>query len=253
MPSNKPVEPTAGSLSTWLLKVVIQFLQRRATVIPPWLTCGVRCFAHVKLSAYIVRFDNGFCPNPFGRYCTLACCKPTVRRRANVGDVILGSGSAGSGLSGKLIYAMRVREVVPYQTYWERYPSKRPSPRTPISKRGDNIWHRDRSGVWRGVRGALHDDRHRDRDLRGENALVSSEFYYFGRDAIPVPEEFVSMLATTQGHRNTHDEALITRFWHWLSHTAPSGGRISSPSEFTETACRCQRTEEEPDDVCEND
>jgi hypothetical protein len=115
-------------------------------------------WSNVKLSTYIVRADSGFSPNPFGRYCTLACCKPTVRRCTESGDVIVGSGSAGSGLSGKLIYAMRVLEVLPYQDYWERYPSKRPSSRTPASKRGDNIWHKDRAGVWRGVRGALHDD-----------------------------------------------------------------------------------------------
>jgi len=36
----------------------------------------------MKLSGYIVRVDTGFAPNPFGRHCTLACCKPTIRRVA---------------------------------------------------------------------------------------------------------------------------------------------------------------------------
>jgi hypothetical protein len=205
----------------------------------------------MKLSAYIVSVDSGFSPNPFGRFCTLACCKPTIRRCAEPGDIVVGSGSAPSGHSGKLIYAMCVREVIPFQTYWQRYPSKRPSSRTPVSKRGDNIWHQNGSGDWRGVHGALHDDRHRDRDLRGENALVAGEFYYFGRDPIQVPDEFARILATTQGHKNTHDKDLITRFWHWLARKAPKRGRITVPAEFTESGCRAQRTDEEDEDVCE--
>src|SRR5713101_4425569 len=128
----------------------------------------------MKLSAYIVRHDSGFSPNPFAGVCTLACCKPTIRRNAAPGDIIVGTGSARSGLSGHLIYAMRVGNVLPFDDYWERYPSKRPSAETPMKKRGDNIWHRDAFGNWRCVAGALHDERNRDRDLRGRNALVSS-------------------------------------------------------------------------------
>jgi Nucleotide modification associated domain 2 len=44
----------------------------------------------MKLSAYIVRVDSGFAPNPFGHHCTLACCKPTIRRKAEPGDIIVG-------------------------------------------------------------------------------------------------------------------------------------------------------------------
>lgn len=196
----------------------------------------------MKLSAYIVRVDSGFSPNPFGRRCTLACCKPNIRRNADPGDIIVGSGSVRSGLRGRLIYAMRVAEVLPFQAYWERYPSKRPSPRTPVSRRGDNIWHLE-PGAWRGVRDALHNEQNRARDLRGVNALIAKDFYYFGRDAIVVPDAFASMLATTQGHRNTHDGALINRFWEWLSRAAPRRGRIGQPSEFTEAGCHAQRAD----------
>lgn len=40
----------------------------------------------MKLFSYIVTHDAGFAPNPFWGYCTLACCKPAIRRTANVGD-----------------------------------------------------------------------------------------------------------------------------------------------------------------------
>lgn len=205
----------------------------------------------MKLSAYIVRVDSGFSPNPFGRRCTLACCKPTIRRNAEPGDIIVGSSSARRGLAGRLVYAMRVGEVLPFQTYWERYPSKRPSSRTSLSKRGDNIWHADSNGAWRGVRGALHDESHREHDMRGEHALIAEEFYYFGREAIVVSDEFLPILATTQGHKNTYDTRLITRFWTWLSRTAPRSGRIGQPTEYTEAGCRAQRTDNDDDEsIC---
>jgi hypothetical protein len=138
---------------------------------------------------------------------------------------------------------MRVGQVIPYQAYWERYPSKRPSSRTPVARRGDNIWHCDTSGTWHGVRGAIHNDIHRDHDLRGKNVLIASEFYYFGRKSISVPDWFRATLPTTQGHKNTYDTALITRFWDWLSGSAPAVGRIGLPSEFTETGCSVQRAD----------
>jgi hypothetical protein len=46
-----------------------------------------------SLYSYVVRSDSGFAPNPFGEYCTLACCKPQIRKRARVGDWIVGCGS----------------------------------------------------------------------------------------------------------------------------------------------------------------
>lgn len=204
----------------------------------------------MKLSAYVVAVDTGFSPNPYGRRCTLACCKPAIRRNAEPGDIIVGSGSIRRDLCGRLIYAMRVSEVLPLEAYWNRYPSKRPSMRTAISKRGDNIWHYA-DGAWRGVRGALHDETHRERDLRGTNALIAEDFFYFGREARIVPMPYASMLATTQGHRNTYDVQLITRFWKWLSRTAPRMGRIGQPTDFSDAGCRDERAHrEDEEDLC---
>ena len=44
----------------------------------------------MKLYSYILTHDTGFSPNPFFGYCTLACCKPDIRRVAKVGDWIVG-------------------------------------------------------------------------------------------------------------------------------------------------------------------
>jgi hypothetical protein len=89
---------------------------------------------------------------------------------------------------------------------------------------------------------------HQARDLRGANALIAAEFYYFGRDAIVIPAAFASTLAVTQGHKNTYDAALIARFWKWLSRVAPRNGRIGQPTDFTDAGCNAQRADRDDDD-----
>jgi hypothetical protein len=197
----------------------------------------------MKLSAYIITVDTGFSPNPFGHHCTLACCKPTIRRKAKKNDIIIATASARMPKPGHLIYAMRVKEVICYQKYWRdsRFQQRKPTQDTAISRRGDNIWHRDTKGKWvKPVPGAFHDNSRRDRDTRGENVVISTKFFYFGKDAIPVPARFKSLLATTQGHRNTHDCDIIERFWAWVCGKASKPGRVADPSEFTDDGCRAQ-------------
>src|ERR1022692_4099561 len=83
----------------------------------------------MKLSAYIITVDSGFSPNPFGRHCTLACCKPTIRRKAERGDVVIAIASAKYTHEGKLVYAMKVKEVITLQKYWRdaRFGYKKPT------------------------------------------------------------------------------------------------------------------------------
>ena len=148
---------------------------------------------------------------------------------------------------------MRLKSVLPYQKYWKdtRFASRKPSPKTAVSCRGDNIW-RYTKGKWRVVAEAYHDISHRDRDIGGVNALVATEFFYFGSSAIPVPSRFQSLLATTQGHKNTFNHETIERFWQWIKSKAPKPGRIGYPFDFTEEACRVQCGEIETDDIEES-
>jgi len=164
-----------------------------------------------------------------------------IRRNAEPGDTVIGTGSARCGLSGKLIYAMRVEAVLTFEQYWKSYPSKQPSPSTQVKALGDNIWHRDASGNWCCAAGARHGERNRQRDLKGRNVLVSREYYYFGRDAITIPDRFRRLIAPTQGHKNTNDSHLISRFWEWVAANAPKLGRIGLPFDFAEPICECNQ------------
>ena len=71
-----------------------------------------------RLYSYIVARDFGFAPNPFYGFCTLATCKPQIRKSAEIGDWIIGTGSKSKGRDGHIVYAMRVTEAMSFDEYW---------------------------------------------------------------------------------------------------------------------------------------
>src|SRR5205085_2425368 len=129
---------------------------------------------------YVVTCDSGFAPNPFGRFLTLATCKPRIRRSAQKGSVT-------DAHNRKLVYAAVVSEVVPLDQYGSSllYKVKRPSTRGPWWRRhGDNIYLRI-GGRWKRRPNDYHSGRDMmRRDLRGKNALICERFWYFGASAI---------------------------------------------------------------------
>ena len=64
-----------------------------------------------RLYSYIIARDYGFAPNPFYGFCTLATCKPNIRKSASVGDWVIGTGTKKKNRDGHLVFAMRVTEV----------------------------------------------------------------------------------------------------------------------------------------------
>lgn len=91
-----------------------------------------------RIHSYVVRYDSGFAPNPFYGHCTLVTCKPGIRRSAEVGDWVIGSGSnaRGVGRGGHLVYGMRVTEVMTLDEYAlnPRFESKTFPQRKPKAK-----------------------------------------------------------------------------------------------------------------------
>ncbi len=81
----------------------------------------------MRLFSYRIRYDAGSAPNPFWNSCTLAICKPCIRKAAEVGDWVVGTGStlARMGdISGKVVYTMRVSQKMTMQEYDEYTRSK---------------------------------------------------------------------------------------------------------------------------------
>ena len=153
----------------------------------------------MRIFAYILRVDSGFSPNPFHGWCTLACCKPAIRRKARPGDWIIGI--TPRKLGNQLAYAMRVDESLTFTDYWSdrRFRGKRPRWRkaAPIlEKCGDNCYAPTSGSEFRQLR-SRHWDHQRNRenrrqkvtDLGGERVLVGQRFCYFGEDGIPFPPD----------------------------------------------------------------
>lgn len=198
--------------------------------------------------SYIVAHDYGFAPNPFGGWCTLATCKPLIRRSGSIGDWIIGTGAKTRyNLSGHLIYAMCVQEAITFEKYWDdsRFILKRPVRNGSLKQiYGDNIYHKDRrSGLW------IQADSHHSyedgrpnaanitRDTRANRVLLSKKFVYYGENAPQVPSRFRSfgsakedLCAKGQGQIKLSPE-LSRAFVRWLEDRGEWGNR-GDPLEF---------------------
>jgi hypothetical protein len=151
----------------------------------------------VRIFAYVLRVDSGFAPNPFHGWCTLACCKPAIRRKARPGDWILGITPRSQG--NRIAYAMRVAESLSFAQYWSdpRFQAKRPRRRTGASvveKCGDNCYQPSGDDEYRQLpsqhwdhENNREDQRRKAGDLRGKYVLVGQRFCYYGADAKTFP------------------------------------------------------------------
>ena len=152
-----------------------------------------------RIYSYVVRYDSGFAPNPFYSYCTLATCKPDIRRSAQVGDWVVGSASDNRRIrrGGHLVYAMRVTEIMSFDGYSA---DPRFAPKKPFRKGsrkqscGDNIYYRyDPEGGWQ-QRDSFHSREngephpsHTRRDTSVNRVLISDHFVYFGGEGSKFP------------------------------------------------------------------
>ncbi|MBK7869164.1 MAG: hypothetical protein IPJ74_00070 [Saprospiraceae bacterium] len=63
----------------------------------------------------------------------------------------------------------------------------------------------------------VHNEFNRSRDLSGENALVSTEFYYFGEESRQIPQGLIRIIKKNQGHLRIESEELIKQFENWIN------------------------------------
>jgi len=192
--------------------------------------------------SYVVARDFGFAPNPFNGICTLATCKPDIRKKAVPNDWIFGCGAAAIQCKGKLLYAMKVTKKITYNEYFTnpKYNNKKPIMNGSLkSMYGDNIYHQDEnSGKWYQI-----DSHHSysdgsinyhnlNRDTQCEYLLLSDHFYYWGRNCIDVPDEFKSVIHIGRGHKsNAIDTTTADDLVQWISSNFDQG-YIGDPIQF---------------------
>jgi hypothetical protein len=163
--------------------------------------------------SYVVDHDHGYAPNPSPPYCSLVHCKygkngyKNIVELAKVGDWIIGTGGANKKTSvgrGRLVYAMRVTEKLPFERF-------------------------------------LRDSRFKnriDRHLppRGESrafALISEDYVYFGRNAPALQTlgiDPAGIVKSGPGFRYVQDRASFER----LLDALPGRGIYGEPKDPVE-------------------
>jgi hypothetical protein len=201
-----------------------------------------------SIHSYVVRYDSGFAPNPFYGTCTLATCKPEIRRTAAVGDWLVGCGSCNRKVQrgGHLVYAMCVTAALSFSEYDAdlRFQKKKPFRRGSRKQScGDNIYFPDPiDATWR-QRDSFHsldngqpNPAHVRRDTGVDRVLISDHFVYFGGEGPLIPEHLIdnegrSVTKSGIGRSRFDDTRLLETFTHWIQ-SLGVGGYQGRPQEW---------------------
>lgn len=173
-----------------------------------------------QLHSHIVLRDQGLAPNPFGGYLTLACTQADMRRTAQVGDWLMGTGAPRGIGELRLIYAARIDEKLSLQQYRDdqRFQFKIPGPHyAPWGWRGDNLFQATDNGQWQTSDSEFYDLDQLAEDVLGENVLISREFWYFGISAPLLPKRFKDLLQQGRNYKTISHQPMIKDFLGWLS------------------------------------
>lgn len=193
-----------------------------------------------RLFSYTMPIDDGAAPNPFHGMCSLAICKPAIRRVARQGDWIAGLGSqkAPSGdLSGHLVYAMHVEQVLTLEEYDRQAPTSWPHRIPNIhsinlwDRLGDCIYDYSKKGDVR-QRPSVHGEKNMSIDIKGGNVLISRDFYYWGSHAILLPDYLRPIMHQRQGHRSTSNNPYFEAFVSWVRGLSLKSGHIYGWPDF---------------------
>jgi Nucleotide modification associated domain 2 len=184
------------------------------------------------LYSYRIPVDDGAAPNPYWGTCTLAICKPKIRKAAVVGDWVIATGSTNApkrrglgtrDLNSKVVYAMLVTAKLTMANY-DRYCKETLKGKVPDwnnrdcrRRLGDSIYDFSAgSGQPMMRQPAVHDADNMKTDLSGGYVLLSDHFYYFGDRPIDLPDELRPIIKQGQGHKSWANMSYEARFVEWL-------------------------------------
>ena len=198
----------------------------------------------VSIFSYVVARDFGFAPNPFGGFCTLATCKPEIRRLAEVGDWVFGTGSATWNRKGSLVYAMRVAEMMSFDQYWDdlRFRQKKPDLRScRKSAYGDNIYHRG-NGSWiqldshHSLANGAPNLKNIRNDTQTNRVLISTQFAYWGGSGPLIPQNLRNYdgcdLCAGRGYKRKFPQEMEEQVFEWFL-SLKAQGCLGRPINWT--------------------
>ena len=192
---------------------------------------AVRLLA-MRLHSYVVARDFGFAPNPFYGICTLATCKPEIRKGASIGEWVVGTGSRKRKRHKHIVYAMRVTGAMTFEEYWADPRFQRKKVNLRGSKKqafGDNIYWRDPVNTqWCQANShhSFHDGSANPKNVKTDTGtnriLFSDDFVYWGGSGPELPARFLDYggshksVCAVRGHKNDFPPELVNEFIAWI-------------------------------------
>lgn len=214
-----------------------------------------------RIFSYVVRDDFGFAPNPFHGVCSLACCKPVIRKHAKKGDFVVGTssmrGASCSGQPARFVYAMRVTDVTCFDAYWNDARFQCKKPKLEASRReffGDNIYRWDRKKKDLVQEEFCHcelecedcDSLWRIDTRITAQVLLSEDFIYWGGVGRSIPEQFTKdgqgrqgryqrhIVKTGPGMKSRFSQDFVDAFAGWFEReVAKRDGRLEDPGGWS--------------------
>jgi hypothetical protein len=193
-----------------------------------------------RIFMYVVDRDFGFAPNPFHGVCTLATCKPPIRKGAQVGDWVVGMGGRRLKATGRCVYAMEVSQALTFNQYPLRNGSR-------VMMLGDNIYHHpEGETAWQQLDShhSLSDGSPNplnvQKDTSADRVLISRKFFYFGKLAPLAPPGMLDRLGFKNGigHR-VFDAQQCLALMEWItSHRDAANTVLADPFDFRESERR---------------
>jgi len=205
-----------------------------------------------RLFSYCIPGDDGAAPNPYGPILTLNICKPVIRRVAQEGDWVVGTGSMQFGFENKVVYAMEITKKMTMEEYWhfcntnKNMHYKIPNWDSKIYRErvGDSIY--DFSTKPSTLLPSVHNEGNRPTDEGGECTLLSDHFYYFGSSPESFPEHLLPIVKQGQAHRSTSNDPYYHSFIEWITthikakntiYAPPQGERDNPDPEICRSVC----------------
>jgi hypothetical protein len=196
---------------------------------------------------YVVDRDFGFAPNPFHGFCTLATCKPVIRRVAKESDWVIGMGGTRLRATGRCIFAMKVSRSITFNEYWTNpiYRDKRPIRNGSLKMIvGDNIYHHS-NGAWQQLDShhSLPDGTSNihnvENDTQTNAVLVSDHFFYFGSAALEIPPLILQNLGySNRRHHRTFTSVAAQPLISFIEANSIRNRTSADPFDFDSASSR---------------
>ena len=189
----------------------------------------------MRVHTYVIAVDAGSAPNYDRPFVTLAVCKPRIRRKAEIGEVVLAF--AGKDVNPAephtVVWAGIVSEKMSFAEYWNdrRFAAKKPDK----SDHPDNFYRPTDGGLlW--VANDVHGPDATNHDTGGQFVLGFSPSWRFGAHGPLMPIEFdLRMVGGRRGERVADlTEPEWNRLRAWLDQNS------AAVSSITQVSKRCR-------------